>query len=492
VNNLAPEVISGMDAPAIAARAAVLQQEVERLHALPEWRPGEAAAFDRINDELTLLEERRATLRADLIRRAAGQNETGDGAATAEARRTTTRPAPMITTPFLGGDLRADALRTIDAAHRSRRIPDHAAEKASALVETGSLMERSIAARWATTTGADAYRTAFAKLVGDPTRGHLLWTPEEADAYRAVEQFRSEVRGMSLTDSAGGYMVPFTLDPAIILTNAGSTSPIRRIARVVQTVTDTWNGVSSAGVTAEWLAEGAEASDAAPTLAQPTVAVQKGAAFVPFSIEYGMDAERPMEELTRLLVDAADRLMDTAYWSGQSGSGQPIGIETALNGGASEVAPTTAEVFAIADIYKTANALPARWHANAQWAAQLSTINAIRQFATSSNYHAFLTDLGGGNPAQMLGRPLHEWSAMDPYSAVDAAATAVHHLLLFGDFQQFVIADRIGTTIEVVPHLFNTANNRPDGRRGLWMFFRTGSDVVVDDAFRLLTVTTAA
>lgn len=76
-------------------------------------------------------------------------------------------------------------------------------------------------------------------------------------------------------------MVPFTLDPSIILTSDGSINPLRRISRVVQTVTDNWNGVSSAGVTAEWLAEAAESADAAPTLAQPTVAVHKGSAFIP-------------------------------------------------------------------------------------------------------------------------------------------------------------------------------------------------------------------
>lgn len=36
-----------------------------------------------------------------------------------------------------------------------------------------------------------------------------------------------------------------------MLTSNGSTNPLRQISRVVQTTTDSWNGVTSAGVTAE-------------------------------------------------------------------------------------------------------------------------------------------------------------------------------------------------------------------------------------------------
>jgi predicted phage gp36 major capsid-like protein len=40
---------------------------------------------------------------------------------------------------------------------------------------------------------------------------------------------------------------------------------------VVQIATDSWNGVTSAGVTAHWLDEAAEVSDDSPSLAQPHI-----------------------------------------------------------------------------------------------------------------------------------------------------------------------------------------------------------------------------
>jgi HK97 family phage major capsid protein len=75
--------------------------------------------------------------------------------------------------------------------------------------------------------------------------------------------------------------------------------------------------------------------------------------------------------------------------------------------------------------------------------------------------------------------------------AIDPAATADNFVLLYGDFQHFVIADRIGTTVEFIPQLFG-ANRRPTGQRGVLMWFRTGSDSVADNAFRVLNVATAA
>jgi predicted phage gp36 major capsid-like protein len=115
-----------------------------------------------------------------------------------------------------------EARRTIDTAARSGLLPDHAAEKATQLVEQGSTRDRSLAARWAVAAGDPNYLTCFAKLLTAPTRGHLLWNEREQAAYRHAAEVQSELRAMSLTDASGGFMVPLTVDPAIMLTSSGS------------------------------------------------------------------------------------------------------------------------------------------------------------------------------------------------------------------------------------------------------------------------------
>jgi hypothetical protein len=111
------------------------------------------------------------------------------------------------------------------------------------------------------------YASAFRKVLQHgPTTAPLVMTDAERAAFGHAERIRNALT--IGTDTAGGFLVPFHLDPAVLLTSAGSVNPLRVIARVEPIATDTWNGVSSAGVTAEWLAEEAEAADAAPTLTQ--------------------------------------------------------------------------------------------------------------------------------------------------------------------------------------------------------------------------------
>lgn len=375
-----------------------------------------------------------------------------------------------------------EARRVIDAAARSGQLPDHAAQRATVLVDTDPPANRGLAARWAAAAGDPDYLSAFLKLVSDPTRGHMLFTGPEHDAYRAVVAVQGEMRAMGIgTDAGGGFMVPMTLDPAIIITNAGSINPLRRVSRTVQTTSDQWSGVTSAGVTAAWYAEAAEVGDDSPTLAQPSIPVHRGSAFIPFSIEWEQDAMNAVQELRTLLIDGADRLMATAYTTG-SGTGQPRGIITALAGTGSVVAPGTAETFVAGDVYRLIEALPPRWQPAARWQAALAIINRIDQFETTAG--AKLFDLAGGS---LLRKPLDENSDMD--GTWDPAVTADNHVLLVGDFSQFLIVDRIGSTLELVPHLMG-ANRRPTGQRGAFLWFRTGSDVTTTSAFRVLNIAT--
>jgi HK97 family phage major capsid protein len=58
---------------------------------------------------------------------------------------------------------------------------------------------------------------------------------------------------------------------------------------------------------------------------------------------------------------------------------------------------------------------------------------------------------------------------------------------IVGDFSNYVIADRIGLEVEIVPTLFGT-NHRPTGQRGVFARWRVGTVVAVPNAFRYLEV----
>jgi predicted phage gp36 major capsid-like protein len=344
----------------------------ERSHGVQERAANVAAALAKAQAERAeLAAEWRDAMRDGMASGRVGY-EPGDGHGSVDGGR-------------LSGRYGA-AKRVIDANVKSGLLPDHAAEKAVQLVEHGPERDRSLAARWAVAAGDQHYLKAFAKLLADPERGHLLWTEREGDAYRRAAEVQAELKAMSLTDASGGYMVPLTLDPAILLTSAGSINPLRRISRVVRTLTEAWQGVTSAGATAEWKAEAAEAADASPTLAPAPIPVHFGDAFVPYSYEIGMDALNFAGELQTVLIDAAEQLMATAYTTG-TGSGQPTGIITAIVGTASVVVGT--EAFPSSQVYSLQNALPPRFQARAQWCAALPIINLLSQRETTAGARLF-------------------------------------------------------------------------------------------------------
>lgn len=389
-----------------------------------------------------------------------------------------------------GGDEYERGRRNIDAAVRAGQLPDHAADKAHRLLEAGSTGERSLSARWAAAAGDEHYRSAFAKLLADPDRGHLLWTGPEADAYRTAAAVNVELQraAMSTTGANGGYMIPLTLDPAIMLTSDGSNNPLRRLARVVQTSTNAWAGVTSAGATSEWKAEAAEVADGSPTVAQPSIPVHFGDSFLSYSFEVGMDAVDFLGELTTVLIDSADNLQATAFTTG-NGSTAPQGIVTGLAGTSSEINGTGSEAIVAADAYALQNALPARFSGNATWQSHIATANTFRQLETTNGALAF-PELRQ-SPPMLAGKAWHENSNMD--GSINAAATANNYALIYGDIRQaFVIVDRIGSTLELVPNLFHTTTNRPSGQRGALLWFRTGSEVVNIAAARLLDIPTTA
>lgn len=333
-------------------------------------------------------------------------------------------------------------------------------------------------ARQALLTSSPAYLRAWSKMAR--SQEHLL-TVEEQSALTSV-------RAMSLTDANGGYLVPFQLDPTVIITSAGSRNDIRQFARQVVATGDKWNGVSAGAVSWSWDAEGTEVSDDAPTFAQPTIDLHKAAGFVPISIEALEDEQNVTQEVANLLAFGKDTLEATAFITG-SGSGQPYGVVTALDGTSAEISPATAETFALADVYGTYDALPARYRAGASWLANNLIYSKIRQFDTAGGAGLWET-VGNARPAQLLGRPVGEAEAMD--GVWSASATADNFALLFGDFSNYVIADRIGMTVEFIPHLFHTTNNRPSGQRGWYAHYRVGANVVNAGGFKLLNIATTA
>lgn len=369
-----------------------------------------------------------------------------------------------------GAELRARALTAVE---RMQGTNDRRREVATRMIEewdteSGKLSDQVLA------TSSPDYLRAFIKLARTNGRSEGLTIEERA----AVD------RAMSLTDSAGGYLVPFQLDPTVILTSDGSFNEIRRIARTVVATGDVWNGVSAGAVSWSFDAEAAAVSDDTPTFAQPSITVRTARGFVPISLEAYQDAGNVTQEVGRLLAQGKDDLEAVKFVTGVAGSNEPIGIVTALTGTSSVVNSTTTDTFAIGDVYKLLAALPARYRSRASWLANNLIYNLTRQFDTTGG-SSMWAQLADDRPERLLGKPVYEAEAMDGV----ITALAANPVLIVGDFSNYVIADRVGMNVEFVPQLFDPSTGRPTGQKGWFAHYRVGADSVNDAAFRLLDVT---
>lgn len=391
--------------------------------------------------------------------------------------------------------LREDALRFIETARFSRVVSrEKAQERAAELIDTYDDEDGTLAKRMLL-TGSPLYERAWGKALRACTLDGLSDTERRAMQLGADEQ--------------GGFAVPVQLDPTVILTNDGHIGDLRQLARVETIVGKEWQGITSEGINVSRDGSPANAIDASQTpgeigrqseldeaadgsfyLEQPTVRVVRVQGFVPFSIEIEQDWGGLRSEITRMLADAKGREENESFVLGD-GTGtppQPGGVIGSLPAG-SKVTPTTAETFAAADIYKVKNALAPRWRGNAQWLANIDIYDRIRQFDTAGGGN-FWTNLNQSTPEKLVGYSINENSYMD--GTWDAAVTAANNLvLLFGDFQQFLIVDRIGMNVELVPHVMG-ANGRPTGQRGVYAIWRNNAKVLVPEAFRVLNIATTA
>jgi HK97 family phage major capsid protein len=323
-------------------------------------------------------------------------------------------------------------------------------------------------------TGSPVYRRAYGKFLA----GGVLSSEEQ--------------RALSLGATTGGQAVPFTLDPTVIPTSNSVVNPARALARI-ETISgsNTWNGVSSGAITATRVAEATAATDNTPTMAAPTLTVTKAHAFVPFSIEVQEDWGALEAEMGKLLQDAKDDDEGTQFVTGAGTTVFPQGFVT---GTTATVAAATGLTVTAANVYALEAALAPRFRGNESFVANRGIYNIVRAIDTAGGAALWLyisqglvtqSPTPGNTGATLLGRGAWEASAMQ------ATVVNATKIMIVGNFQYFLIVDRIGMNIELIPFLFGAAQgNLPTGQRGLYAYWRNSSKVLSASAFVALTGTT--
>lgn len=337
-------------------------------------------------------------------------------------------------------------------------------------------------------TGSPAYRRYFNKYLKNQT---ALATPEEA---------RAAALAVTGTTTTGGYAVPYIFDPTMIHVGAYTAQNPFRAACRVETITNgnNWRAVTVGNIAMAYGTEGAAQVEGGPTFAQPSYTVQTGSGFVTLSIEAMEDRPDITSELSSVLAEGKATLEENKFALGAGTTVYPQGMF--LSGAYTVKTTATNDVTALLDFTATEGDLPLRFRQNAAWFMNRSTIRQLQILDTSYRYFSgagiqYPGALNGQlNPATpptsasntgmfLLGYPIWEVPSAVSTLTTDAAVLAV-----LCDPSTYIIVDRVGMNIEVVPQMFDATTSFPTLQRGIVAWFRNTARVHTADGGRQVKV----
>ena len=368
-------------------------------------------------------------------------------------------------------DIIARASTLIELHDKRGFMPGHRGEAATRSAQAPSI------ARHMLMYGGDEYYEAFRDYVNDPTGPGL----------------QRAAGALTLASAQGGYLLPYFLDPTIVITTDGTTNPYRRIANVKQITTNAYQGVNSAGVQAAFVDEqGAAGTGNYQGVGQIQIFVKKAFAWVYGSIEASEDTDFATQ-LPRLIQDGKDILEEQKFAIGTGGTnnaGEPGGVVAAL-GTAQRVAPAGSGAIAAGDIYNLEAALGPRFRLDNSvgFVAPIAAINKIRAASPSGAGSSFWATLGDGTPSRLLNHRIEESPSVTSAAGTGTASSGTASAqAVFGAWDNYLVIDRIGMSMLFDPMLKGTgaSANIPTGQQGWLAFWRVGAGVATTNAFRWL------
>lgn len=298
-----------------------------------------------------------------------------------------------------------------------------------------------------------------------------------------------EIRGMATDNNAnGGYLViPEMAD--FLVQRLFETSPIRSLARVMQTASKSMEVIiDDDEAAARWVGEGASGGETnTPAVGKLTITAHKLEAEPKVTTEMLEDPFLDVESwLQGKVADKFGRLENTAFVQG-TGLGQPRGfmtlpawavagtyernkIEQVNLGGASDV---TAD-----GLISLQASLKEVYQGNATWLMKRASYGNVLKLKGADNYFFSTTLLKDGNTQlQLLGRPV---VYADDMAAIASSALSV----AYGDFSVgYTILDRVGINVL----------RDPFTGKGFVKFYttkRTGGEVTNFEAIKIGKIST--
>lgn len=291
----------------------------------------------------------------------------------------------------------------------------------------------------------DEYRDAFVEYM---LRGERRMAPDQLAMLDRGYQ-RHEERALSVTTSAGGYLIPQGFEPS--LTKARLQFGGVRQARTRKITTETGApypipGLNDTGNKGVLLAINTQMAKQDVAFTQRTLnayVMHSKAVDVPWQLDQDSYFDIENDVLMPAFGERIGRIENDYFTSG-AGTTEPLGIVTAATAantgtGSAAAGPTFAEYVALF------HAVDPSYRAMAQWMASDSLIAATRQVVDDNNRPIWLPAATGGLsddvPERILGKEVIINQSMDAPSVTGGFP------LIFGDMSYYWIRDVRGVTM---------------------------------------------
>jgi HK97 family phage major capsid protein len=326
---------------------------------------------------------------------------------------------------------------------------------------------------------------------------------------RNATKFRSESMAFSMlngreqaalsegSDPSGGFMVPPDVQ-AEMLVRTAQKSVMRRLARSVTTSRDKvvfprvaantgagLGSIYSSGFVGGWVGETPAFTDTDPAFGTFEVGLKKLRVATKLSNDFLSDAA--VNILAWLSVNGAENMAlveDSGFIAGDGSPLQPLGI---LNSAAATVdvegstantiSNTTAAAGSAPKLIDVQYALPSQYAENANWLMRRAIEGKIRKlvdFQSRFMWPALSGSAFAGTPRTLMDDPINN-SEFVPNDGTDT-----NKVLIYGDFTNYIIAQRAQITTVVLRERF--ADN---DQTGIILFERVGGALWNEDAIRI-------
>lgn len=322
----------------------------------------------------------------------------------------------------------------------------------------------------------------LSKAVGSPILekplAKKIRTGRASDEYK--KDFLNVLRGkpqiynvmQESIDADGGFLVPEEFENQIV-TALEENNVIRSIAKTITTAAERKIPIAATHSVAQWTPENGAYAESNPTFGQKTIDAFKLTDLVKVSTELLQDSMFNLESYISSEFAIAFGIAEEQAFCTGTGVGQPTGIFTE-NGGEVGITLSSASNITCDNIIELVHSLKSPYRRNAVFLMNDSTVSMLRKLKDTNGAYLWQPSLQAGQPDRLLGYPLYT----SPYvPTVKAAAMPI----VFGDFSNYWIADRMGRSIQRLNELY--AGN---GQVGFIATERVDAKVILSEGIKLL------